>query len=303
MSAANVGDLINETRAMLMGGYRPGLNWLSNSQTAGDTTFIFTDELFDLTRGAYISIDDELMYVRSTVKDSRTATVKRAMLGTTAAAHAADSEVEVNPRFASPLIRREMQKEIRSWPNRLYQVSTIALALSNDVRGYDLAGTDDTLLGVIRVEVEPDKIVGIGSSKAWIRPRFRLIRKANLTDFPSGNGIIFDAQLGDLAGSRRVHVILAKPFTTSTFTNATTVSTIGLADSQLDIPVIGSSWRLMASREVQRSFVEAQGQSRDAAEVPPRTALLSSELLKSQRNARIGEEIERLYDRYPILET
>lgn len=300
--AANVSDLIEEVKAMLMGGYRPTLNWLAVAPDTDDTTLTLADELKGLTSGGYISIDDEIMYVRSTTPAGKTALVRRGLLGTTPAAHLVDAEVEVNPRFAKPLIRRELQKEIRSWPNRLYRPETLDLSVSLDVRGYDLTGTDANLIGVAAVEVAPESLAG-NTSKAWIRPRFRLSRMGLTTDFASGNALTFESNLGHLSGNRAVRVTLALPFVTDVFTDATTLVDIGLDDSQQDIPVIGASWRLMAAREVQRSFQEAQGQSRDAQEVPPRTAVTAAQYLKSQRDARIGEEIERLLDRFPLLET
>jgi hypothetical protein len=76
------------------------------------------------------------------------------------------------------------------------------------------------------------------------------------------------------------------------------VATTGINSSAVDLPPIGAAIRLVAGREVKRSFDEAQGEPRRAEEVPPQSQLIGLRNLQALRQARIHAEVSRLQRRY-----
>jgi hypothetical protein len=76
------------------------------------------------------------------------------------------------------------------------------------------------------------------------------------------------------------------------------VATTGLQSTAHDIPVLGAAYRLMMFRELKRSFTEAQGEPRRAAEVPVGSSLTALRGIQAFRQSRIDAERERLNKTY-----
>jgi len=58
--------------------------------------------------------------------------------------------------------------------------------------------------------------------------------------------------------------------------------------------------RLMAGREIKRNFLESQGDTRRAEEVPPRAIMDSVANIQRLRRERVIAEAGRLKAQYPI---
>jgi hypothetical protein len=128
---------------------------------------------------------------------------------------------------------------------------------------------------------------------------WELVRDQYLTDFPSGYGLrIYDAPLP----GRSIRVQYKAPFTAlGTTLSADVSTTTGLHAEALDIPPLGAVVRLVAPREVRRSFSDTQPEPRQAADSPPGTSRNAAGGLLALRNQRITEERVRLQARYPTL--
>jgi hypothetical protein len=247
--------------------------------------------------GALVQVDYELMEVVSV--DSATAlTVLRGQFNSLAATHAAGAPVTVNPHFPMVDIVKALNEDIDdlSAPgNGLFQAQVVTFSFNPAIVGYDLPGlTSSSVTEIIEV-----RTWDYGSQQAWplLEPsRWKLERNAQPASFPSTMSLkLYE---GAYPG-RPVRVQYKSPYTTPLVNPADDVeATTGLQSSAHDIPVLGAAYRLMMFRELKRSFTEAQGEPRRAAEVPVGSSLTALKGIQQMRNERIANERERLNKQY-----
>lgn len=288
-------DLIQETRSHLQSGSRTELNRLNGSITNSATTLTAEFSMGGIQRGAIIWIDLEAMYVWSV--SGQVATVQRAYMGTTAATHADDAVIEVNPTWSDFQILRALNQEIQSYSSPqvgLFQMKVVDLTFSGARVGYDLTSVTDIL------DVYDVRWADYGSWKSWPRVRgWVLARNQSTTDFASGKSLtITDVS----APGRTVRVQYSAPFTTLSALS-TDLNTTGLPTTAYDIPPLGAAARLTAPREVVRARIDVQPEPRRAAEVQPGTSQRAAGGLLALRNQRLVEEAARLSMQYPPIDS
>ena len=76
-------------------------------------------------------------------------------------------------------------------------------------------------------------------------------------------------------------------------------SLTGLAPTAYDLPPLGAAMALMTTTPIRREFLDAEGTSRMADEVPPGAISASFRDLMGRRRARLQAEAGRLVARYP----
>jgi hypothetical protein len=286
-------DLIEKTRRHLFSGNREEMNKLAADITASATSLATTYPLGGITAGAVLEIGTELIYVWAVDTTAVTATIKRAHLGSTAAAHTAGDAIKVNPKFPDFSIFDALNDEIldmSSPQNGLYQIAAISITYNPTYRGYDLTGVTD-LLDVYEVRYE-----SIGPERYWpLIDNWDVSRSMAASEFASGTVLLL-SQGADPGMALRVRY--KAPFTTLASSSAN-LTTTGLATTMYDIPPLGAAARLVAPREVKQGFSEHQGEPRRAQEVPPGTNLRSAQALLGLRDRRISAERARLHQLYP----
>ena len=186
---ATVGDLIQQTKRLLTGSARGGMNRLSSdidAVTAGIP--LDFDPGASLAKSGYISIDDEIMYVWEVTLTE--ATVQRAQLGTQAATHAGGTLIEVNARFPQAMIRDALYDEIMSWPKSVYRTRGINIDVPSNSYGVDLGSIDPLAYDVLEVLQKPVTTSSLirfdPYSTVWRDVGFRLERGMDTAEFPSG---------------------------------------------------------------------------------------------------------------------
>lgn len=290
---ATVADLIEETKRHLYGSYRPEINLLSADITATATTLQLADSGVLIGPRSVIGVGDELMYVRA-VADTVVTVIRG--FNSTAAAHTANTLIELNPAYPTVSIRQALQADIRAWRTDVYQVETIEVSTSITTSWHDL-GLDD-IYGIIEARMAPS------TANLWDEWPVAAIRLVRSGDFASGLGVqVLDGSTSPLgaSGTRELRVTVAKPFSTEVFTDNVNLETsVGLASSMLDIPPLGAIARLTATREVLRNALEVQGQSRRADEVQAGALLQTGTGLLRLRDKRLSEEATRLQQIWPI---
>lgn len=291
-----VADLVEHTVEHLYGTARATLNFLTSGVDADDTTFTFEDDITaTIGPGSFLSVDNELVYVRSVVVASKTAVVLRAQRGTTAASHAAETLVDVNPRFPRYRVKRALLEDIRAWPDTLYRTTTIDLATTVGGAGYDLTGLDPSFLGIVDIQGGPH---AHDSSLRWTRPMYNLLRGADTDVFPSGSAVVFERGYHDV---RDLRAVVAIPFDLTTWDDATDLlDDCGIPESMHDIPPLGAAARLMVGQDVKRSSTAAQGEPRHADEVPAGFSSSVATYLRRTRDQRISEEAAKLRAAHPL---
>lgn len=286
---SNVGALIEQTRRHLFGAHKPQLNKLAALASDTATSLTLTYNLNGAVAGSTLCIGDEILYVWEATPSTKQLIVERGWLGTTAATHDADAVVEVNPRFANPVVRQALQDELRSWPPELFRVVTQDIAVASNTRLVDIS-TFGSVIQVLRVTRPPTSV-----ETAWRRVPYRFERTTS-GDYPYGVVVLTNPT--DVAMT--LTVAAAVPFDVDTFSDAVDLATqVGLAESMMDIAPLGAAARLLAVKEIQRVDTSAQGDPRIATEVPNGAITATSRQLRALRDKRFAEEALRLRNAYP----
>jgi len=293
---ATVADLVQDTRRRMSGMHRSEFNQLQSNITDTQTQFNVIYAIGGIGAGSYIAIGDELIYVLGAVGSTKQLTVLRGQLGTSQTTHNANDQIEVNPRFPPFEIRATLTREIDSWPSSLYRTASATLTMGADDRTVDMTGLTP-FRRVLEVLHQPRT-----GADYWITmPSWRVQRNMDTTDYASGAALFLPNFVGVSSG-RSLRVTVAQAFDTSDMSDAVDTDDIGLTAEMLDIPTYGAAWRMLSTREIKRTFTEAQGEPRFAEEVPPGHMSQTALSLKTIRDQRIAEEARRLYEAYRPLQ-
>lgn len=292
-------DCIAETEDHLLGGDRDALNELSGALGTSDTTVTFAMPLDAISTGSYLGIDLEVLYVKSVDSTSSVATVRRGMLGSTAATHASGSLVYVNPLFSKWQIFKALNIEIASLSgadNGLFAETAFTLQTQAVQRTYNIPVANNDLRQILEIRYDAP-----GAENYWpVVPKrhFQVIR--DLTADASNTSLMSIRIDDSFVPGRDMVVRYAGDFTalSSTLT-ADALTTTKLSATMIDIPAIGAAARLMAGRAAKRTFIERSVDSRRAAEVPAGASGQAYLLLKDVMSGRIKSEAARLRQRWP----
>ena len=285
---------IDETKNLLLTDYVEECDTLGTLLNDSETTVNFTHDTPGIVPGAIIEIGTELMYVFSVNVTTNDATVRRGFRGTTAASHSAGDLVTINPKFPAQLVLNAINDELAdlsSPQNGLYQMKTVEFTFNSAQDGYNLTGVTDDILSVYQVTYSD---LGSEASEPVI-PTWTLRRDRNTASFASGYALI----LHDDANSGQAVRVQYKTGFTALAATSTALSTVGLHSSAYDLPTIGAALRLMSTRPVRREFIDEQGSSRRADEVPAGAISASMRDLRALRETRINAEAARLDQQYP----
>ena len=289
---------IDETKNLLLTDYVEEYDTLGTALNDSETTVNFTHDTAGIVAGSVIEIDTELMYVFSMNASTNDATVKRGFRGTTAASHDPYSLVTVNPKFPAQLVLNAINDELAdlsSPQNGLYQMKTVELTFNAAQDGYNLTGVTDDILSIYQVTYSD---VGAEASEPVISS-WTLRRDRNTSSFASGYALVLH---DDGWPGQTVRVQYKTGFAALSATS-TALSTVGLHSEGYDLPALGAALRLMSTRPVRREFIDEQGSSRRAEEVPAGAVSASMRDLRALRETRINAEAARLDQKYPLFWT
>lgn len=293
---STVATLVELTRRHLLSTSRGERNRLAATVTDATLSLSFDFDLGGITANSYVAIGNEICFVLETDRTARTAQVDRGELGTTAVAHTDGDQVYVNPRFPRPFILDALRDEVDSWPVTLFRAETLTLELPTGERALDLGlAAGETVYDVLDVRVSP--CAGALSSSWPSVTTPRLLRNQPAASFPSGFAVVIGESFGD---ARQLLVTVARPFVTTTWTDATDLTAVGLADAMVDIAPLGAAARLLAPKEVQRQDPTRQGEPGSSTDVQPAAILRAADYLEKARDQRINDESARLRALWPI---
>ena len=291
---------IDETRDLLLSGYVEELLVLGASVGISDTQLTITDAADSgIVPGIIIEIDSEAMYVQ---KVSGTVDVIRGYGASEPAAHDNLSIVRVSPKFPTYRILEALNNDLRdlSAPdNGVFQIKTFTTTYNANKQGYDL--TED---GVSLTNEAVQSIYAVSySDPVTVEAREPEIRKWGLkrdrvtTSFTSGMALVlYEAAFP----GKKVNVSYKSPLTLiSGVASSFNKSSTGLQSTAYDLPPLGAALALMAAAPIRREFIDAQGSSRRAEEVPPGAISGSIRDLRFRRETRVAAEAARLATMYP----
>lgn len=286
-------DLISRTKLHLLGNTREEINQIAGDYTAGGGTLTFRYPLASIQAGANVEVDQEVFRVMSV--EGLTAHVIGGQLGSSPANHDDATVVTVNPRFYRHSILSDLNNTLSDLDGAgLFQEREVNLTFNPAVSAYDITGSglEGPIIRILEVRYQ-----AIGPSHRWpLIQEWSLMRDMDLSSFPSGNGLIINSA-GGFPG-RPLRVVYAVPFT-QIQSVTDDLDAIGLPATAQDLPPMGAAVRQMLGRDIKRTFLEAQPDTRRAQEVPPGTGQNAMRSLQQQYLMGIQDEKARQLQRFP----
>lgn len=289
---STAGALINRVSRQLLSGTIEERNKLATTVTSSDTSIVMSYDLAGLRTGSVFEIDSELMYVWVAESGSKTLTVERGYLGTTAAAHTAGALAILNPRFPQQQLLDSFNQELddlSSPSNGLFRVIAANVDYNGSDRQVNLTSAT-TIIDLIDVRLR------YLSSDYPVLRGVRLSRDLPTSDFASGFALTFDEV--SMAGTLRVRY--KAPFVRASTTSSDIQSVCLMPINMEDIVEMGVMARMLAVREVKRNFIESQGDTRRSDEVPAGSMANSVTNILRLRRDRIIAEASKLARQYPL---
>lgn len=294
--AATFGDLIEEVQSTLSGYglVRSKMATLAAAITSTTTT-LTADSVANVDSGV-IELDQEMLYVSTKDESANTLTIPawgRGYGGTTAASHAINARLTVNPRFPRFRVATAINEEIIALYPDLFGVAVDATQSTVSVKiGYPVPADVESIMSVDYRQ--------IGPAIYW-RPvgQYQLDPTASTTDFPTGKAL----NIFSLMQPGRVLRIQYRKRLSALVNETDLLTTSGLAESARDLVVLGALYRLLLAIDparLQTSSLEAN-HNRDS--LPPGTSQGIARQLLQLHEARKAQERRLLLQQYPMTTT
>lgn len=283
--------VLNRAARQLLAGTVEERNKLAATVNASAASITLSYNLQGIRSGSVFECESELMYVWEAEPNTKTVTVERGYLGTTAASHASGAIATVNPRFPRSQMLDALNADLddlSSTFNGLFRVVVQNVTYNGSDRQVNLTSATSVIeLMDVRLRYTADDFPIIRG--------VRLQRDLPTADFASGFAIVFDEPV--MAGTLRV--TYKAPFTRASSESSDLTTDCFLPATCDDIVEMGVMLRMMNAREVKRNFTETQSDTRRSDEVPPGAVRDSTTNIQRLRRERITAEAGRLKAQYP----
>lgn len=284
--------ILNRASRQLLSGTVEERNKLATTITSSATSVVLSYDLGGFRAGAVFELESELLYVWEANTATKTLTVERGFNGTTPAAHTAGVLATLNPRFPRAQMLDALNADIddlSSTANGLFKVGTVNISYNGSDRQVNLTGATN-VIGLIDVRLR------YMSDDYPVIHATRLQRDLPTSDFASGYAVVLDEAV--MAGTLRVRY--KTTFTRATSEASDLTTDCGLPSTCDDLVELGVILKMMNAREIKRTFIESQGDTRRPDEVPAGASRDSIANLLRLRRERIIAESGRLKAQYPI---
>jgi hypothetical protein len=287
-----VATVLNRASRQMLAGVVEERNKLASSLGSGDTSVVLSYDIGGFRAGSVFEIESELFYIWEANTATKTLTVERGFNGTTATSHSSGLPITINPRFPRAQMFDAVNSELddlSSTLNGLFRVASVDLTYNGSDRQVNITNATN-VLELLDVRLR------------YLADDFPIIRNVRLqtglptADFASGFSLVLDEPV--MAGTLRVRY--KAPFTRATSESSDLATDCFLPATCEDIVETGVILRMMNGREIKRNFIESQGDTRRADEVPPGAVRDSFTSLVRLRRDRIIAEAARLKVQYPI---
>jgi hypothetical protein len=284
--------ILNRASRQLLSGTVEERNKLASTINDSATSVVLSYDLGGFRAGSVFELESELFYIWEANTATKTLTVERGYAGTTAASHTAGVLATLNPRFPRAQMLDALNADIddlSSTANGLFKVVTTNLTYNGADRQINLTGATNVIdLIDVRLRYMADDFPVIRG--------VRLQRDLPTADFASGYAIVLDEAV--MAGTLRVRH--KTTFTRATSESSDLTTNCGLPSTCDDLVELGVILKMMSGREIKRTFIESQGDTRRPEEVPVGASRDSIANLLRLRRERIIAESGRLKAQYPI---
>lgn len=290
---ATFNDMVDEV-SLHLSGYGMRNEALTHLNSAINTTATqLTVGSAESVGKGLIEIDDELMWVDSFDRTASTVTIApfgRGYNGSTAATHAINTKVVINPVFTRKAIKTAINDTIQAVGAQIYGIGTTTFTSSVAVNTYALPANLDTILSV--------SFQAIGPTKEWVPVRgFRLDKAANVSDFGSSNTITINSFVDPSATVQVTYTFDPEVMESNTDDFE---ATTGLPASCKDVIVLGAAYRLLSFVDPGRlNYMSAEANSQSTA-VPYGSGTNTAKYVYALFTQRLQEEVVKLQAKFPV---
>jgi len=297
MARSNVLETAYRIRRQLTSSFRPEQLLLLADIAAGDTTVQFTSSIpANLREGSALGIDLELMRVLSVDTANNQCTVLRGYLDSTAAAHTANSLVDINARFPLIDILEAMRAEIMSWGPQLYYPlsDTFTVPLTGETYELPLAWAD--AIGIVDVRQSDTS----GDVTSWPRLPHKLIRgDAASFDAAPTSGLLL--RFTEAVRSGQVYVTVGMPYDLLELdTTLDFITDYKLQAGMIEVVELGAKRRLVTDGQYERIERQPLEPQRFGENTLLQTIAGMIQMLDAQYRVRKQQEVNKLRRLYPL---
>jgi hypothetical protein len=282
-------DLVADARRMAYGSMSEQINLMATSVLANATSFTLTLDVSGITPGTILTSGLNVWYVTSVETSSKSVLVVPKYDSAPSVACAAGDIVNIKPRATAWYLFNTMCDVIRSMSapaNGLYRIGSWTDNVDPTFQTYYVPVEAQSMMGLLGARISvpgtPDTWIDIPAKAMSWQESQNLVRVTR--NLPAGQTIEFRYK---------------GVFTTPTAITDDPRADVGLTDSMLDIPALGTVVTLLRTTEGRRDQVQTQGDSRRSGEVGVGANLTAAREFERDYKSRIGEEYTRLTARNP----
>jgi hypothetical protein len=285
-------DLVNEVENQLYGYTmnQDAATYLTAAIGSDDLT-IQVASVDNISKGI-IEIDDELMFVDSFDKTSKTIVIApfgRGFRGTTKSTHGINSRVTISPSYPRNTIKSNINNVIKSFYPRLFGVQVTTFTYNAAHNTYALP---DNVENILSISFEM-----IGPTKEWAPvKRWDIDKNADVPSFSSSKTVTIGSPLPTGCSVKVVYSMRPEKlnFDTDEFEYIT-----GLSDSATDLVTLGACYRMVAFSEAGRGAFTSAEADLQSSRIQYGSVSNTSKYIYALYQQRLQEEIESLRDRFP----
>ena len=283
-------DLIADTRRMVYGSMNDQINLIDADAAAGATTIVLELSVTGITPGMVLSSGLNVWYVKGVSPNDNNVFVIPGYDNSPQNAVSAGDMVFIKPRMTDWYAFGVLNDEIRSLssPNAgLYKIGFWTVNSDSTYQTYDIPLADRDLMSLARVRYRipgtPDQWVDLPTvSWRWQADQNRI------------------QLLRNVPSSTEVQFVYKAPFSVATALDDDIVEDCGLAETMVDIPVLGAASMLLRTTENRRNQITVQGDSRRSDEVVSGGNSSAADGMARMYRDRVNQEYIRLTSRTPI---
>lgn len=296
MARSNVLETAQRIRRQLTSSFRPEQLVLLADITAGDTTVQFTSTLpNNLREGSVLGIDLELLFVLTVNTANNSCTVVRGYLDSTAAAHTANTLVDINARFPLIDIVEAMRTEVMSWGPQLFYVLSDTLTVALGTETYELPVAWADTIGVVNL-LQSDTS---GDVTAWPRLPAKLIRGDAAFDAAPTSGMLL--RFTEPVRSGQIYITVAMPYDLLELdTTLDLITDYKLTPGLVEVVELGAKRRLVVDGQYERIERQPLEPQRFGENTLLQTIAQMIQMFEAQYRVRKQQEINKLRRLYPL---
>jgi hypothetical protein len=283
-------NVIDQTRVRLMTAAHERISQLATTIDSDDTSLTLLIDAPQIHEGDILGIELEELYVIT--KSGTTVTVIRGFNGSAPITHLADTIIRINPKFTDYRLGMYFNETLDDLSgDGLFQLKDTNFTFNPSRNTYELTPTD-------LIDVRDVKYDIPGPTKQWVpidKNMWYVDHNADTTEFPSGISITL--QMGGFPNHK---VMISYKAGYTHLANPTdNVLTSGLHLEAFGLAVVGTAIHALGGREVKRTFLTRQPDTRRADEVPAGAANQAMRPLLQEYSDKLSRERKRLRRKYP----